>query len=261
MRIKLSIKPKYPGQIIPINYQYHISSFIYHTIEASDSNFSEWLHNKGVRLGNKRFKFFTFSQLYIPSREIIKTENRIKINSETIDLIISMMIDDTAENFIIGMFERQKMKIYDEQSEAEFYIKTAELLPEPKFENVMKFKTISPIVLTTRGVYKGKEAVIFLNPEEERYFDFLKRNIEEKYIAWCQFTNTSIHEYKLDEFEVTGNVKAKLVTIKEGKDDETKIKGYVYNFILKGDTEFIRFAYRAGIGKWNSLGFGCIASA
>lgn len=45
MRFKLDIVVPI-NSIIPINYQYELSSWIYHVINC-DKEFADWLHNKG----------------------------------------------------------------------------------------------------------------------------------------------------------------------------------------------------------------------
>ena len=162
MRLKLSLRQTRPNQSISINYQYLISSFIYHTIETSSREYSEWLHEKGYASGNKKFKLFTFSMLNIPKRNI--EFNKIRILSDEIELTVSMISDKAVEHFIIGMFENQKVRLFDRENEAEFVIKTVEMIPDPEFSGKINFKTISPIVLTKRTIYKGKESAYYMSP-------------------------------------------------------------------------------------------------
>ena len=256
MRLKLTIAQEKPNQLIPINYQYPISSFIYHTIAKSDNDYAKWLHQKGFASGNKKFKLFTFSMLNIPEREV--EEDRIRIKSTTVELIISMLSSKTLENFIIGMFEKQRFKIYDKKSEAEFNIHMIETIPEPTFKNTVRFKTISPIVLSKREIYKGKESEGYLKPDDKDYFNYFKKNLEEKYLSYCIATEQQVHEYNIEEFKIISDWKARLITIKADTVEETKVKGYLFNFEVGGDRDFIRFGYETGFGKLNSLGFGCV---
>ena len=256
MRLKLTIKQEKPNQLIPINYQYPISSFIYHTIAKSDNEYAKWLHSKGFVRGNKKFKLFTFSMLNIPKREIEK--DRIMLKSQSLELTISMISKKTLENFIIGMFEKQRFKIYDKKSEALFHIHMIETIPEPVFKNPVRFKTISPVVLSRREIYKGKESEGYLKPDEEDYFDYLKRNLEEKYLSYCITTQKQVYDYNIEGFKLNSDWKARLITIRADTLAETKVKGYLYDFEISGDIELIRFGYETGFGKSNSLGFGCV---
>lgn len=267
MRLRLRIKQIKKDQLIPINYQFSVSSFIYRTIETSDSGYSKWLHDTGYMSGAKKFKYFTFSKLMLPESEMIDLYGLkyLKLKSETIDIIVSMLSTKTVENFIIGMFENQKFRIYDSNVESEFIIKTVEMVPEPEFTREMVFRTISPIVISKKVIYNGKESQKYLGPEDDEYEKYFKSNLEEKYITLL--LNESSYESKviiekerssLDEVELMGQSKAKLITIKEGRQTETKVKGFYFTFRLKGETEIMRIGYEAGFGKNCSQGFGCV---
>lgn len=195
----------------------------------------------------------------IPKREIIG--NRLKIISDKFEWLISIPAKKTLEHFVIGMFENQTMKIYDKQSEAIFYINTIEAIPEPKFRTRAFFKTLSPVVLSKWDVRNGKETEKYLDPSDPDYFNFFKRNLLEKYITYTKYfynefipvTDTSISNLK-----ILTEVKSKLITIKEGLKDETKVKAYMYGFELEAESDLLRFVYEAGVGKLNSLGFGFV---
>ena len=252
MRIKLTLRQAKPDQYISINYQYAVSSFIYHTIETSSREYSNWLHEKGFASGNKKFKLFTFSMFNIPNRNI--ESNRIKILSDEIELTVSMISDKAIEHFIIGMFENQRMKLFDIENEAEFLIKTVEMIPEPDFSGKVNFKTISPIVLTKRTIYKGKESAYYMSPEDEDYSLYFISNLTEKYKS---YNGGEINGKKINSFAYNGDCRSKMIRLKENKEEFTNVRGYVFRFSLEGDRELIKFGYEAGFGKQCSMGFGC----
>ncbi len=269
MRLKLTFTQKQSGQFIPLNYNYHISTFIYKTISSSSNEYSKWLHDSGFASGYKKFKFFTFSMLNIPKREI--TGNRIKILSDQVELTVSMLSEKSVENFVIGMFENQEMRIYDGKTEAEFSVKTIEALPDPDYRQVMKFKTLSPVMLSKKTLYNGKDSEYYLNPSDADYLEYFKRNLEEKYIAYLLSCHSreggnpvmgglyaeAGAEPQITDFKILNGTKSKLLTIKEGRADETKVRGYIYSFELHAAPEFMHLGYQTGFGKLNSLGFGC----
>ena len=67
MRFKLTFESKTRNKqpVIPINYQYPVSSWIYKMIHTGNSEFAEWLHSKGYMDQNKQFRLFNFSNLKI----------------------------------------------------------------------------------------------------------------------------------------------------------------------------------------------------
>lgn len=55
-----------------------------------------------------------------------------------------------------------------------------------------------------------------------------------------------------------GQPKSKRITLKPGTPQQSKVKGYVYNFELTAPTEIHRLILAAGIGEKNSTGFGWV---
>ncbi len=271
MRIKLSLKQVRTNQLIPINYQYALSSFIYRTIETSDNEYSKWLHEKGFMSGSKKFKMFTFSKLYLPDSEVTDLYDKkyLKIKGEKAELIVGMLSNKTMENFIIGMFENKKLKIFDRNLESEFHITTVELIPEPVFAGEMTFRTISPIVISKKSEHNGKVSETYMSPDDKDYSEYFIRSLEGKLLALVE-NNIDINflgDFKLeydkpciDSFEASGNVKSKLITIKEDSLEESKVKGFYFGFKLKGNPAVMKLGYEAGFGKLCSQGFGCVSN-
>ena len=53
--------------------------------------------------------------------------------------------------------------------------------------------------------------------------------------------------------------KSRLVTIKEGSREETKVRGYYgFTFELNGPPDLLDMAVLAGVGRYNAEGFGCV---
>lgn len=259
MRIKITLSQGSKRQIIPINYNYFISSFLYRTIETADSEYSKWLHDTGYASGSKSFKYFTFSGLYIPDRELVNGRY-IKINSPKMDLTVSMMSDKAVEKFIVGMFEKKNMKICNRDCEAEFDINTIETVPDPDFSGTMEFRAMSPIVISKKTLYKDKISATYISPEDEEYEGYLKRNLSEKFSAYPLKKMSGDSMPVISNFEYSGEVRSKLVSIREGEREETKVRGFIYRFRLKGSPELMKFGYEAGFGNLCSLGFGCVSA-
>lgn len=256
MRIKLTLKQRTPEQSIPINYQYYISSFIYKTIQKADPEYADWLHEEAYNSGYKKFKLFSFSKLDIPKMEI--SGNYINVISRSMFLTITIQADKMFESLLMGLFKRENLAIYNGDEVALFYVEYVDNIPEPEFSESMRFRTMSPVVLRKKQIYNGKESAKYLSPDEPDYFEYLKRNIEEKYIAYTSKNGNRISTRTLESFRLLGNVKPKLITIKEGRPEEIKIKGYNFEFEIKGNPEMLKLAYNAGFGCNNSLGFGCV---
>ncbi|MBK9404475.1 MAG: hypothetical protein IPN57_08080 [Ignavibacteria bacterium] len=260
MRIKITFKQAKPDQLIPINYQYPLHSFIYHTIERSDSQYSKWLHNSGLLSGNKKFKYFTFSKLNIPDSGITDLYGKkyINIKSDRFEMTVSMMSEKTVEHFIIGMFEKQRVKIYDGNIESEFFINTVEMVPEPEFRSEMTFKTISPVVLSRNTFYNGKESQEYISPADKEYAGYFIKNLMEKYITLFQSrqasetgnaNNINTEESQTRTFEQTGDYKSKLITIKRRNSGRKQSKGIFLHIQINRRSGHLKDGIRGGIRK------------
>ena len=69
-----------------------------------------------------------------------------------------------------------------------------------------------------------------------------------------QFSVAIDHAY---EERMHGKIQ-KLITLKEGKSDETKIKGTLAPFTIRAPRELIEIGYECGFGEKNSMGFGMV---
>lgn len=273
MRFKLTLEnsTQRGNNILPLNYQYELSAWIYKTLNSGNEEFAKWLHEKGYTRDYKNFKLFAFSNLKVPNFRI--QEDRMRIESREIELIVSFYPINSLEYFISGLFSNQQFSIGDIKSKAEFVVKTVEKLPEPDFDSTMELKTLSPVLISYKSSPKQKYAR-YMNPEDKNYGELLMKNLVEKYNAFYAETATAdatssfeastverVNPLDIDnidyEFKPINKPKSRLITIKSGTKQESKLRGYLYKFRLKAPSELIRLGYYAGFGEKNSLGFGC----
>ena len=244
--------------ILPINYQYELSAWIYHTIPYANPEFSEWLHDKGYSTGTQRFKFFTFSNLDIPHGGYRVNGDRLKLLSETCSLQISFLIEDAAMPFITGIFQNQDFILGDNLSRVPFKVQMVERLPDPVFTNEMTFTALSPVVVGRSRLPEGGKGTAYLSPVDTEYerlfFQNLSRKVEVNKPG-LEITPDQIAEC---HFQLIGKPKSKMISIKNNKQEATKIKGYLFQFRIIAPAEWIRVGYFAGFGEKNGLGMGCV---
>ena len=257
MRIKLTLTQTKPKQLIPSSYHHAVASFIYRTIEKSDPQYSQWLHSKGFQDGNKKFKFFNFSDFYIPERNFM--HNKIEILSNNFTLNVSMLSDQTTEHLIIGMFQSGKMKIFDNQTVAEFNVKFIETVPEPDFNETMRYRILTPVVLSKKILKNEKDYVYYLEPGEDDYNLYFVNNLLAKYKIYSGAE--IINPQAKFEFKILSDFKKELRTLITGENSESKIRGYKYEFELKAPPDIHRMLWMSGIGIKNSMGFGFVGTA
>ena len=260
MRFRLILSKISASCYLPINYKYEISSWIYKVFGQGDPAFSSWLHEHGYDFRNKKFKFFTFSDLELRNFEI--KGDRILLNEREIALQISFLMDNAAEKFIVGLFMGQRFGIGDKHSGVDFEVTRIEACERPVFVSTMQFRMKSPLCLT---LAREDKTVAYIEPGhpqyEKRFFD----NLLSKFVAYQKHApvlageSAGALQHGADmKLEITGPVKSRLLTIKAGTPEQTKLKVFIFPFTITAPVELIEIGYYGGFGEKNSLGLGCV---
>lgn len=256
MRFKLKLElQNLSSNVIPINYQYELSSWIYKTIHAGNRNIATWLHEHGYRLKDKKFRLFTFSHLQV--RKIRTDHDRLIILEAPVHLIVSFHPLEIIEPFISGVFKDQSFVIGDKKSRAGFIISSVEKLPDPVFNGTMRYRCLSPMHIAKRNTETSE--IEYLHPDHSEFKDLLMINLINKKAAFEQDQEAvNLHSTENAEFTLLNDYRKKGIIIKAGTVQETKIIGYMFDFIFKAHVEYQKIGYYCGFGKANSQGFGCV---
>lgn len=249
-RIELAVD-KRSDTLLPLNYQYELSSAIYKIMAASDKEYTSWLHDNGFGDGNKkRMKLFCFSNLLIPRAKVFK--DRLNILSDKADFYISFLPERSTMVFIQGAFADQHLSLGDRESRVDFRINKVELVPTPANIEEGNFKALSPICISRKD---EKGGIKYLTPEDPETGQRIISNLMEKY----RFFYRKEFEGKTDyEFKLLDTPKRKRIILKRGTPEETSIIGYNFRFYLKCDKELMNVMFGSGIGEHNAQGFGYI---
>lgn len=254
MRFKLTLTvEKEPfGNRLPINYQYELSSFVYAAIHRSDAQYSTWLHQNGFVADNKQFRLFTFSHLYVSKYNI--TDDRLIIESPTVEWQIAFLPERSTEEFIRGLFSEQVFTLGDRQSKVQFRVTGIELMPDPVFTSDTVFTTLSPVCIA-RHIPETNQ-ISYESPDSPYAREAMLRNLKNKYAAYHghKYTGSDTFELKLLSTPIS-----KLVSIKTGTPYQTKIRGYTFRFKLKADENLLKVMWNSGLGEKGSMGFGCVS--
>lgn len=250
--ITLQLNKSESGNIIPINYQYELSSWIYKVLNEGDPVFSAWLHSKGYKSNEKPFRLFTFSRFFIDKFKV--NGDRLAILSDKVKFIISFLPDEIITPFIIGLFKDRHLVIGDKVSRASFDVINIQNLEIIEFTDKMVFKTISPVYVYY-CIEPGARNKMHLSPDSGIYSQMISGNLCEKYRAL--FKKEPDPDWTVTITPVN-KPKAKIITIKTGTPQATQIKGYEYRFTVNGSPELIKIGYYGGFGGLNSQGFGCV---
>jgi len=249
------------NKTIPVNYQYPLSSWIYHTIAEGNHEFAEYLHDTGFTSGSKSYKLFTFSQLSFPPKGFKVEKDRLHILARECSFIISFMVPTAIENFITGLFANQHFVLGDQISKTSFKVSAVEALPDPVFSNNMKLRFISPLVIGKQTEHCPTAE--YLSPEHDSFNQILGDNLIHKYAAAIQAGLILIKKGAPD-LEATINTNLLNtprkwgITIKANTTAQTKIIGYTFDFRLTAPVELIKIGYWCGFGEKNAMGMGCV---
>lgn len=255
-KLTLTVDERAFGNILPLNYQYEQSAVIYRILSYAGGEFSTWLHNNGFTLGNKKFKLFTFSRLIVPQYGIDTQRQVMRIQSKTVEWMISFLPEIATEKFITGVFKNQTFQLGNKNYVVQFRIKEIKILPEPVFrEDGMEFRSLSPVCISRRT---PDLKIKYLSPEDPIAKTAFLQSLLNRYEAFYG------QPYPLPPGEINYDLKILtppkpvLITIKAGLPEETKIRGYLCNFRVIAPAPLLKILYNSGAGEKGSLGFGCV---
>ena len=235
-RLKISLASSNCNYLIPYNYNHILSAIIYRKI--ADLDLAAKLHF------SKDFKFFTFSQIYVPQLKI--TKNGIISKNGKLEFYISSPNDHLIKSLVEGHLENTEVNFKGNK----LLVEQIELLKKPLFKENMKMKTISPVITQIKREIDGKLKIWDLGPGDERFYESIQKNLIKKYISFY------------DKFDGERWVQIK-PNMKSTKRRRIKIKGdfhrgYMMNFDIEANTRLLEFAYDCGLGEKNRMGFGMI---
>lgn len=248
-----------PGQLLSLSYKYELSAWVYKQIERADSPFADFLHSKGYVLAGKRFKLFTFSDLYVPKYEIL--DDRIKILTSEISFVISFFVDRIAESMIVGAFQEggTEFQLGDYISQLALRIENIQLLPLTIPDGVLRLKTTSPMVVSREPkVAMGEKYAQYLMPEDEDFEHYFFQNLLAKYNVAREHGLIAATDIgaKCSFRLLSKRPKSRKITVKAHQPDETQIRGCLFDFELEAPKALIELGLLSGFGVSNAMGFG-----
>lgn len=234
MRIRIKLCTE--GLTIPINYKHQLQGLIYHMMGPS-SRYHD-LHDNGYNVEHKKFKLFTFSDLfgkfeYNDEKKSITFVSNAYFDMTSIDEDLIIDIIDFCNKHFTVMIGNQLISLNGfEILEDQYPI---------NFE--MKFSSISPV--TCYGFENGN--TIYYDPNNEKFKEAIIQNLRRK---------MEIINHRYDEI----NIK-EIVCIKK------RLSHFMNAFIVSYDIEIVfegickkvlEIILNTGIGSKNSMGFGML---
>lgn len=240
--------------MLPMDYQYYISAWIYKVLKLADRDFAHFLHEQGYgQTQTKLYKLFCFSPLDFGKPDLWKDKKLFEIIAPQITLQISFDVPEAASNFIKGLFMLQCFYLGDKFNGIDFTVTQVEALPEPHFSETMKYSLISPWVVSYQS--EQDKYPKYLSPDDERFRPLAVKHLIEKY-------NHTRNGAKISDFQLmlnlTTSFKRAGFVIKPGSREESRVIGNLFDFELTAPVEVHRMIWNAGASEKSSSGFGWV---
>lgn len=243
LRMKITFETS--NSVIPINYNYYLSSLIYSLVAFVNRELASSIHEKGF---GKGFKFFTFSQLFFKNFKV--EGKRIKIFEGVGCWYVSSIVEELIECLISSLSKGKNIKI----ANTSFKISEVRILPSKHFGSRERFRMLSPLALSVPVKRNKKLYHNYLTPYDPEFTRRFSENLVRKYKALYGKTPSGDVKIIPDWDYIKSRKRITKLLDYKG----VKIKATIFPFEIAGDPELIKLGYEAGFGEFNSMGFGMV---
>ena len=235
------------GLTLPVNYNYPLAGVIYRFLAESDPEYASFLHEEGYRTAEKRFKLFTFSQLMAERRRI--TGDKIHFRS-TLMWYVSSPVERFLSHFADTLLTEGRLSLGQRQ----LPIRDVTVPRIPRFRTEMRFRCLSPIVMTTVREHKGKQAMHYCMPDDPAFSELIRQNLIRKHeVIHGRPPHDDTLAFAFDKSYIERR-QGRVTRLTDYKG--IKIRGILCPFRVTGSPALIQIGYECGFGDKNSAGFG-----
>lgn len=250
MRIKVTFKNELIWSLIPLNYNYYLTSAIYDLIrDCNDQIYSDFSRNHGYELEGKNFKLFTYSQLLVGRRKILN--HQMALGSK----FILWMVSSPVEEFIYHLSNRLSKINHIEVAGYPLIIDKIETMDSEEIYEEMRFRCLSPITVSDQTAGYNRNFLRYCRLGE-KFYQRIRENLINKYrfLYHHDPPDTSLEFRFIENYIRKRNQKiTKLIHFQQ-----RKILAYLSPFYVKGNKELITLGYECGFGEKNAMGFGMV---
>ena len=253
MRFHITFNRTGKQKMLPMDYQYYISAWIYKVLKQADREFATFLHNKGYGDSDtKLYKLFCFSRLEFGKPKLWKEKKLFEIHERSLSLNISFDVQEAASNFIKGLFMEQEFYLGNKFNGIDLKVSNVAVLPDPNFEETMHYRLQSPWVVSFQP--DNNKPAQYLKPDDNGFYELSVKHIAEK------FRNTRQMELTENMISFTPQQKYKRsgFLIKPETTQETRVVGNLFDFELTAPVEVHKMIWNAGVSEKSTLGFGWV---
>ena len=254
MRFNITFNRTTKQRMLPMDYPYYISAWIYKVLRQADAGFANFLHEKGYgQSDSKLYKLFCFSRLNFGKPKLWKEKKLFEIAGHDISLPISFDVPEAASTFIKGLFLNQEFYLGDKFNGIDLKVTGVEALPEPAFSQTMHYRLQTPWVVSFQT--EGHRHPQYLSPNDGAFDALAVKHLVEKYhntVTRERFSPEQVSLIRTSDFKRAGYL------IKPGTREETRVVGNLFDFRLTAPVEIHRLIWNAGASEKSSTGFGWV---
>lgn len=251
MRITLTLNRTSKQRMLPMDYHYFISAWIYKVLHKADAAFATFLHEKGYgQTETKLYKLFCFSRLNFGKPKLWKEQKLFEIRQTEIALQLSFDVPKAASNFVKGLFMEQAFYLGNKFNGIDFKVTRVETLPEPVFTETMQYRLETPWVISVKIPDRAQPK--YLSPEDDGFIGYAVRHITEKY---NNTRNKAVLPEQID-FKPAEKYKRSGIKVRNGLKGQTHVVGNIFDFSLTAPVEVHKMIWSAGTSEKSSSGFG-----
>lgn len=255
MRFEITLNRTTKQRMLPMNYQYYISAWIYKVLKQADDKFANFLHEKGYgQSETKLYKLFCFSRLNFGKPKLWKEKKLFEISVHEIKLQIAFDVNEAATNFIKGLFMQQEFYLGDKFNGIDFKVVNVAAQPEPDFSETMHYRLQTPWVVSYKT--ENNKYPQYLSPTDEHFETLAQKHIVEKFNNTRDKANINVDQTIL---KPTSDFKRAGFVMKPGTKEQSRIVGNLFEFELTAPVEVQQMVWNAGVSEKSSSGFGWVS--
>ena len=254
MRLKLILKTQ-PNSVLAYNHQHALRAVIYKVLHTADPVFSQWLHEKGYEVGEKKaFKLFCFDALRGKPFLFDNQRQLLTFPTGIVEWQVSFCVDEQIEKFVEGLFRQQTLEVVADGTKVVFQVQSVEIVPKPEFKETMRFRVQSGICLAEKT--ETDKYPQYRSPDDAAFEALFWYNLEGK-VRSTLSENEEIRTPQYLDLKIVSAVKKWRVTEpSKGSLKPIKTVGYQFDFDISAPIRWLEVGYFAGFGKSTSSGFG-----
>ena len=253
MRLKVFLETPGPNVVLSYDYLPFLEEVFTSFLKHSPVNYNVRVYKSGFHTEKEHFACFTFSFLQIPRRKMSK--EGIEVLSDEVYFFISSPSMEFLVDLASYLGEVKVLEI----DGVKWKIRKIEPVAPPKLKEEMRFKLISPFVLTHQRFVGGKVSLVFSRYEDEDFLHRLKESLKERYfLLEGERAQLDDFEFQILEDYVARKDIYKLVTVNAGG-NLLKVKGIFAPFYVRAPLKVVKMIYEWGLGEITNLGLGMVA--